>query len=627
LAVTAKVNTLIGTGIRLFTYDAPVVTYSWFQNGPTSAGPIVSVQGANFGQTDLAGTLYIGKTACAQTSYISATQLKCNVAVGQGRQDMLFVADGLWGTLPGSFTYDAPVITLVKAVNAPTRWGGVVTVTGTNFGAEPSGPTVRIGATVCFGDKWVSTTSVECTVQTGFGLSHRVGVAVGLIAGTLRSAFSFDSPVLTYVSAINGPTAAAQLLTFNGLNFESASTAVVKLGTTVCQSTAYVSDNVIVCTAAAGSGNALTTSITTATGSAQLQSYFTHDTPVLTAVSVINGPTAGAAVVTVSGINFGTLDYSLTATIGGNAFSAVTYVSDSSVIGRVAAGTGTDKMIALTLGSRVSSVDVRFSYDPPSVLAVTPANGPNLGLTVLTISGTNFGTSASAGVVTIGGTACLANTFVTASSVLCVAPPADRLYSTPRDVSMSLGTYSATLGSAFSRNGVATVSAPNNLVNGLTLSSTGVVLLQVTNATYYDQIRVTGGLNLAGRLHIVFLADFVPDRTTVWQFITATPASGGSVVINTASVFSTVTTSFANSAYAVKDNTGTLWSVTITVPGCEVYAPTCSGHGTCQGTTGKCQCNSGYTGRACDSVCFWDAAVASFDCTCGAKLPLGIAAK
>jgi hypothetical protein len=569
LSVTAKLSsTLIGTGIRLFTYDSPVVTYSYGQNGPTSAGPVVSVQGANFGQADLGGTLYIGKTACAQTSYISATQLKCNVAYGQGRADVLFFADGLWGTLTGAFTYDAPVITRVNAVNAPTKWGGVVTVQGTNFGMEPSAASVLVGGTVCFKENWVSGTSLECTVQTGFGLSKLVGVHVGLIAGSLKSVFSYDAPVLTYVSSVNGPTAGGvQLLTFSGINFESASTAVLKLAGTVCPSAAYVSDSSIACTTAAGSANAQTALLTTATGSSQLASYFTHDAPVLTYIAVTNGPTAGSVVVTIQGKNFGTVDLTLTSTIGGSAFGAVTYVSDSSITGTVAAGTGIDKKIVLTLGSRVSGVDVRFSYDPPNVLSVAPANAPNLGLTTVTVSGANFGTSASAGTVTIGGTACLQQTFVTATSVLCVAPPTDRLYTTPRDVAISLGTYSAALGSSLSRNGVANTASPNNLVNGLTLGSASVVLLQVTNASYYDQIRVTGGLNLTGTLKVVFLGDFVPDRTTVWQFITATPAANSNVVINTTSTFTNVTTSFSNSAYTVKDNTGSLWSITITVPG------------------------------------------------------------
>ncbi len=58
--------------------------------------------------------------------------------------------------------------------------------------------------------------------------------------------------------------------------------------------------------------------------------------------------------------------------------------------------------VYVVVSSQTSSA-VTVSYDPPSLTAVSPANGPTLGGTLITLSGNNFGFAPTA---TIGGSSC-----------------------------------------------------------------------------------------------------------------------------------------------------------------------------------------------------------------------------
>ena len=67
-------------------------------------------------------------------------------------------------------------------------------------------------------------------------------------------------------------------------------------------------------------------------------------------------------------------------------------------------------------------VDCFVAVVAPTVASINPANGPTVGGTVVTITGTNFGTSDSVVSATIGGVSSPSCVWTTNSTMECEAP-------------------------------------------------------------------------------------------------------------------------------------------------------------------------------------------------------------
>lgn len=250
------------------------------------------------------------------------------------------------------------------------------------------------------------------------------------------------------------------------------------------------------------------------------------------------------------------------------------------------------------------------SFDALTVAAVSPTNGLYIGVTPVTITGNNFGSSA---VAKIGGTNCAKTTFVSATSVTCEAPAPSALLSAASDVEVTVDATTSKVMSAFSYN------APNTGLSGTTSSAltlSDATVVKIDSDTVFHAYKVTGTLTLAGSLTLVFKDGYVPSRTKCFEIFQATSIAGA---------FASITTNLPG-ATTQTCSTAVTYGVKVTVPGCETLYADCSGHGTCDQSSGNCACVTGYSGSACDSACWYNKTAGAFDCTCGAKLPAGIGA-
>ena len=145
-----------------FSFDAPVVSFAYTANGPTSAQQSVTLKGeffclnrfdvlvaamfplpsnncengglhlcagVNFGAYTYTATVLIGKTVCGTTTWLSTTNLVCGVtdkAEGQALAVMITVGAQV-GTATSIYSYDAPVLSLFGR-NAPTSGLSYLTV-------------------------------------------------------------------------------------------------------------------------------------------------------------------------------------------------------------------------------------------------------------------------------------------------------------------------------------------------------------------------------------------------------------------------------------------------------------------------------------------------------------------
>ena len=126
--------------------------------------------------------------------------------------------------------------------------------------------------------------------------------------------------------------------------------------------------------------------------------------PTVTGIVPANGPSSGGTPVTINGTDF---QSGATATIGGVPLTGVSVTGPTTLSGTTGAhapGSG-NAVLVFNPDSQSATCACTYTYDPaaaPTVTAISPANGPSAGGTVVTITGTAFQPRATA---TIGGVA------------------------------------------------------------------------------------------------------------------------------------------------------------------------------------------------------------------------------
>jgi hypothetical protein len=263
---TLSISSMVGTHIEQhFTYDAPTVTYTTSMNAPTTSGASVTVQGVNFHGSDLTATIMLSTDACTTTSWSSITALSCQTPSGAGfGKSVVVVQDTLTGTQYLGFSYDSPVITSVATRNGPTSGASVTTIMGLNFGAADLSLTAKLGVTSCASTDWITETAVLCLNEAGFGIKGFVTVVLDDHSGTLAAGFTYDTAVLTAVSALNSPTSGGAMITLSGFNMvdQYDPTPSVRLGMTDCLTTSWSSVSALSCLSAVGIGSSQLVSAT-----------------------------------------------------------------------------------------------------------------------------------------------------------------------------------------------------------------------------------------------------------------------------------------------------------------------------------------------------------------------------
>jgi hypothetical protein len=112
---------------------------------------------------------------------------------------------------------------------------------------------------------------------------------------------------------------------------------------------------------------AIMVTIQTQTGT--VTDAFTFPPPVLTGVPVGNAPTIGAVSLKLTGVMIGFIDYCPRLRVGGTTAEAIGWISDSSLSGKVAAGTKATLVVDVTVGRRKNFLTQAASYDIPDIIA------------------------------------------------------------------------------------------------------------------------------------------------------------------------------------------------------------------------------------------------------------------
>jgi hypothetical protein len=201
----------------------------------------------------------------------------------------------------------------LKPTTGPGLGGLKITLFGLNFGsslvATPSQMQLSLGGTDCSPSlTWTSDSAVAFTHPPGVLPGLAVLIAADpLLSGNLQNAFGFAKPILTGISPALQPTSGQSDITFFGLSFggNAHDLARLKIGSTSCRQTTWLSDSSARCRIASGVAKQLTAVYSIGGYTAMLTRVFSYVGPVVGGIRPSYGNTRGGNYVSITGNFFG----------------------------------------------------------------------------------------------------------------------------------------------------------------------------------------------------------------------------------------------------------------------------------------------------------------------------------
>ncbi len=234
-------------------------------------------------------------------------------------------------------------------------------------------------------------------------------------AGTQTDIGAYESQLgVTGISPAQGPVTGGTQVTITGAGFTGAT--AVNFGGTAATSFTVVSDSQITATSPAGTGKVDIT-VTTPSGTSPTVSadQFGY-TAVVTGISPALGPATGGTPITINGVGF---TGATAVNFGSTAVTSFTVVSDAQITVTTPAGAGkVDVTVTTPSGTSATVSADQFSYTPV-LTGISPASGPAIGGTTVTLTGVGF---TGATTVKFGGTVATSFTVVSDSQVTATSP-------------------------------------------------------------------------------------------------------------------------------------------------------------------------------------------------------------
>eukprot|EP00961_Rhodomonas_salina_P238136 3218554-Rhodomonas_salina.1 len=196
------------------------------------------------------------------------------------------------------------------------------------------------------------------------------------------------------VQPANFPTALqdAYIITVSGEYFGSLDRSPAgRMGGTTVEASEWVSDSSIRCSTASGIGTTLDLAVTVgrSTNTAVFVVSYAH--PEMSAVPTSNIQRGGAAQLLVIGRGLGAASYSARARTDDTSCAATSWVSDSTVLGKVAHGSRNSVSVMMTVGSSAATVSQAASFNVPAVSWINTTNTAGRETVLITVSGDGFG--------------------------------------------------------------------------------------------------------------------------------------------------------------------------------------------------------------------------------------------
>jgi hypothetical protein len=414
-----------GTLVDGFSYNRPIVRIAdnqpdFVANAPCNTPKELTIFGDNFGGQDYQHAVAkVGGTTCITTKWKSDSTITCTTPQGAlGEQDIIVSMESMVASITKAFSFDSPTITKMLSQNGPAGAGHPVTLFGKNFGTYMASQTVFIGDSKAQPVEWTSDSAVVARAPAGRGSGQTVSVLPTENAATENANggihlkfYTYDNPAIFLAKAANGPQEGGFSITIQGSSFGATEPVFeMFLGNTACEVQKWKDDSTLLCLVRAGFGKVDLSlrlfpdqqlCLGTAGGicTATKAGAFMYDGPHPSALQgPMNGPSSSEQTITVTGSHFGITNPGafLTASVGRTACSETIWVSPTSLTCKLRPGVGSSD-VTVNLGGGERGIKRAFTYNAPTVNAWPVYGGPQAGGVLLTVTGTNFGSSAGLG--------------------------------------------------------------------------------------------------------------------------------------------------------------------------------------------------------------------------------------
>jgi len=373
-------------------------------------GTPVTITGTNFGASQGSSRVTFNGTLAIPTGW-NATSIVAPVPAGATSGNVVVTVGGLASNGAAFTVSSAPVISSLSPTAGSI--GTMVTITGANFGATQGSSSVKFNGTAATPTSW-SANSIAVPVPAG-ATSGNVVVTVGGLPSNGTAFTVATTPVIDSLSPTSGVT--GTLVTISGANFggKQGGSTLTFNGTAAIPASWTATSIVALVPAGATSGNV----VVTVGGVVSNGVAFTVATQATPAISSLS-PTSGTigTVVTITGSNFGASIGASKVTFNGTAAAPSSWSANSIAV-PVPAG-ATSGNVVVTVGG-VASNGVTFTVvtqTAPVISSLSPNAAP--AGTLVTITGSNFGSSQGTSKVTFNGTTATPSSWNAASIVVPV---------------------------------------------------------------------------------------------------------------------------------------------------------------------------------------------------------------
>ncbi|PRP82680.1 outer membrane autotransporter barrel domain-containing protein [Planoprotostelium fungivorum] len=404
-------NLPVNVSVAGSVYTSSVMSYlpPAFYNASSglTSGGLINIYGSQFGNDPTALVITANGEPCQNPSIVSSsTTISCTAVAGTGAAKSLTIVVG--GQLTtGTFSYLPPTPQITSTV---ATTGGVVTISGTNFGTSSSATSVTINGQTCLSPATTSNyTTITCMAQPDVGALLRVSITVDGLSGS-ADIFSFLPPLVNSVTSL--PTAGG-LVVIDGANFGTKSSAITVAISGVSYPVNMLVNHTRISFVAPNGTLSASINLTV-----QGQSVFATLSYLPPNITLVSSPRTAGTSITVTGSNFGSsaalISVIFPSASGDITVKDVTILTAHTLITCVApSGTGT-RPVRVVVNS-LSSPTYNFRYQPPVVTTTSPLNSTG---GTLTITGDNFGQLSSLVQVTVGGSICSSIIINTAYTVI-----------------------------------------------------------------------------------------------------------------------------------------------------------------------------------------------------------------
>eukprot|EP01132_Coremiostelium_polycephalum_P007625 gene7625-9381_t len=430
---------------------------------------------------------------CTDIIWVNSTEIICNVGYGIGRHNISVFVGGQQLSNIGEhlFTYHSPTMeSFVPSTTFNTVGGTNITIKGINFvpnellppnsqsidgGIQysnvsiirnftaPDGTANQTRNSLCQSIEWINSTTITCISPYGIGKDYNISIFVGAqqLTNFGEFKFSFTAPLSSsLVSSISNSTRGGVNITISGEHFVpnekvtdgssldgGQKVSNVSIGEFPSTKIEWTNSSTIICTLPPGVGKNLNLSVIV--GEQQLSNHgqikFSYSPPTLVEKRYLV-PIGYSGEIQLTGTNF--VPESLAAqfnsqqpqnnpntttiSIGSIFCKSVRWINDTTANCTVPLGTGKNKFINVTIGEQSIPTNDYFSFLPPNITSITPAQGRSGEETTITINGDNFGIPPNEGGKDLPQPIVLANqtesyirnvTLVSTKRIICIIKP------------------------------------------------------------------------------------------------------------------------------------------------------------------------------------------------------------